>query len=338
MLQYRLFLEDYASSPSGRTEIVDENTWGGKDTLGMAANFLQRNIFVIKREESPHKEWICRKFSPHTVTRQNRVVEIYKERPLSIEACLDEILARKIVLHGDPPILLWFWGRHYSAFVHSGTPATLPDLDEEEAGDDTSKGTTVKDESGTTLEKSTVEGSPNSRSLSEAVSMEGPWDPTTWNGNAAELWQRMEGFSMHHELKKEIYAILTKADPYRHRELIIFLASSASSLSLEEQGLLFEEVHKAENEASIRKLLQKYQVSIEVLQQWKQQPQDGQRDDMQRVLMGLAASQSCASLSDSSYYSSSQSQQTSEAPFTPPVGTSKALAKVRKRGHIPTPA
>ncbi|KAG3206713.1 hypothetical protein PC129_g21675 [Phytophthora cactorum] len=156
------------------------------------------------REESPHKEWICRKYSPHTVTRQNRVVETYKERPLSIEACLDEILARKIELHGDPSILLRLWGRHYSAFLHSGTHATLPDLDEGEAADDTSKGTTVKDESGTTLEKSTIECSSNSQSLSEDVSMEGPWDPTTWNGNVAELWQRMEGFSMHHELKREI--------------------------------------------------------------------------------------------------------------------------------------
>ncbi|KAG3205945.1 hypothetical protein PC128_g1087 [Phytophthora cactorum] len=53
--------------------------------------------------------------------------------------------------------------------------------------------------------------------------------------------------------------------------------------------------------------------------------------------MSRAAYQSCASLSDSSYYPSSQSQQTSEATFTPPVGTSKALAKVCKRGHTISP-
>lgn len=47
LTQLRWFLSDYAASPADRTALASDDTWGGNDTLGMAASFLHRDISVI---------------------------------------------------------------------------------------------------------------------------------------------------------------------------------------------------------------------------------------------------------------------------------------------------
>lgn len=60
-----------------------------------------------------------------------------------------------------------------------------------------------------------------------------PWEPTTWDGNIAEL-RRLMGMSIPHDLKCEIRLILERAEPTRYAELLAFLVNTASQLSLGE--------------------------------------------------------------------------------------------------------
>ncbi|KAE9338152.1 hypothetical protein PR003_g11649 [Phytophthora rubi] len=262
--QMRWFLEDYANSPSSRSDIVSDDTWGGSDTLGMAAIFLQRDIFTLEYVEGPTTQWRCRKISPSTITKNGRVVETANEYPMSIEACLDEIQSAKIDNPKTPPLIVRYWGRHYSAFLHSGRPITLPDL-----ADDEEKTEDELPESEAQLVRVVTEAEISANSVEtftgqEDVKMGSPWDPTSWNGDVAELWDRLEGFTIHHTLKQEIYSILTSSSPSRYPELITFLTTSVTCLSLDEQQALVNEVKAGGDEAKIQRILQKYQIPMPV--------------------------------------------------------------------------
>ena len=125
--QLRWFLTDYAATPSKRDTIVLESCWGGSYILGMAATFLQRDIFVI-HFEGDSGQWICRKYHPTKVQLHGRVSDTAKEYPLSITACIDDLQADKIEVTYILPFVLRFWGRHYSAFLHTDSTAGLTSL------------------------------------------------------------------------------------------------------------------------------------------------------------------------------------------------------------------
>ena len=84
---------------------------GGSDILGMAATFLQRDIFVIHLEGDSEK-WSCRKYHPTKVQLHGRVLDTAKEYPLSIMACIDDLQAAKIEVTDTLPLVLRFLGRH----------------------------------------------------------------------------------------------------------------------------------------------------------------------------------------------------------------------------------
>ena len=100
--QLRWFLTDYAANPSDRDTIVAESCWGGSDILGMAATFLQRDIFVI-HFDGDIEQWSCRKYHPTKVQLHGRVLDTAKEYPLSITACIDDLQAAKIEVNDTLP-------------------------------------------------------------------------------------------------------------------------------------------------------------------------------------------------------------------------------------------
>uniref|UniRef100_A0AAV1USB4 CCHC-type domain-containing protein n=1 Tax=Peronospora matthiolae TaxID=2874970 RepID=A0AAV1USB4_9STRA len=131
--QFRWFLTDFAATPSGRTSHVPTDCWGGSDTLGMAATFLQRDIFVVQREEAT-PQWRCRKYHPVSMTVRGRAVASVKEYPLSIMACIDELQATKVGATQALPLVLRFGGSHYSALLHSAGVADPLNLTDTQDG------------------------------------------------------------------------------------------------------------------------------------------------------------------------------------------------------------
>ncbi|KAE9211855.1 hypothetical protein PF005_g10841 [Phytophthora fragariae] len=125
--QFKWFLEDYANSASGRDDLVSDDTWGGSDLMGMAANFVNQDIYVIGRGESSADTWECRRYRPATISRAGRVIETATEHPLSIRECMDEIRVSKIESSRKLSMIVRFWGRHYSAFVHRGDARNFPE-------------------------------------------------------------------------------------------------------------------------------------------------------------------------------------------------------------------
>ena len=119
--QLKWFFEDYASSPSDREAVVADNTWGGNDIIGLAAMFLRRNIYVLELDDTRANPWSCRQFGPEVLSIKAKSIASFTERPMDILQCLDAIRA-DIIDSAATPIVLRFWGRHYSAAVPS--PAT----------------------------------------------------------------------------------------------------------------------------------------------------------------------------------------------------------------------
>ena len=92
---------------------------------------MQGRVFAPARLEGLAPTWHCRKFTPTTVTRNRRVIETAAEYPLSVSDLMDEVVAATIDNPARPPLLLRYWGRHYSAYIHSGQTLQLPDFEAE---------------------------------------------------------------------------------------------------------------------------------------------------------------------------------------------------------------
>ncbi|KAG3054713.1 hypothetical protein PC122_g21937 [Phytophthora cactorum] len=93
---------------------------GGEPQLG-----LQRNAGNGgKRPEAEHPcsvqgdfKWQCVMYRPSTMTRYNNVIETGNQVVLSISECIN--ISRREKRQGErTPLVLQFWGRHYSVFVH----------------------------------------------------------------------------------------------------------------------------------------------------------------------------------------------------------------------------
>ena len=126
--QYRWYLHDYAATPSARDSDIAETEWGGSDILGLAANFLSRDIYVLHEEAANMVGQVCHKYSPSVETRNNKAVETVREASLSLSTCVDAIIAAKLEPGTGRPLVLRLSGRHYSALLHSDRGAGLSDL------------------------------------------------------------------------------------------------------------------------------------------------------------------------------------------------------------------
>lgn len=101
----------------------------------MASNFLQRKIFVLAFDADHREEWHCSMFRPSIATRGRQQYDTGQHVPLQLTRCLEEIRQEK--LNGPhPPLVLWYWGEHYSAFIDVRLPLQEPESefnDKEEA-------------------------------------------------------------------------------------------------------------------------------------------------------------------------------------------------------------
>lgn len=162
-----------------------------------------------------------------------------------------------------------------------------------------------------------------------------PWDPTAWDGDLDELKRRLSGLSIPHDLKCEIHVILQQAEPTRLDELLAFLVNTASQLTYAERQALVRLDLTKENDPEIRQLLQKYQISKVVLQQWKSTVQSAHTRVVQRDMISEgAAEEETASL----YEPSSRSSQDSSQPTVTPRRTKQPPPKApTKRAQTLTP-
>ncbi|KAE9350237.1 hypothetical protein PR003_g5467 [Phytophthora rubi] len=244
-------------------------------------------------------------------------------------------------------MIVIFWGRHYSAFVHRGDARNFP----EGAAEAEATAAAPKDDNQKESEEEKGWGNTDARPTpsppaeEDDESMNGdsqePWDPETWNGDVDDLHERLEGFTMHHELKLEIQLILQNAEPIRQAELLTFLVNSVSTLSLDDQIDLLNEVKTGGDEAAARRLQQKHQIPAIVLKQWQQQLRDIGADDRKRGQIDTATdtnTEVMQSTGDESYRppDSSTDIMTYDMQTTPPQTRAKGTA-ARKRAHVQTP-
>jgi hypothetical protein len=116
--QFRWYLHEYAETPSFRKAGVSKYNWGSSDLLATAANFLQREIFVLAFDEEETQQWFCSMYRPGTVTKGRKSYAAGAQVPLQLTRCLERIIKEKNKAK-RPPIVLRYGGQHYTAFVHT---------------------------------------------------------------------------------------------------------------------------------------------------------------------------------------------------------------------------
>ncbi|KAE8915452.1 hypothetical protein PF003_g616 [Phytophthora fragariae] len=271
--QFKWYLEEYAATPSDRNAIVAGHNWGSSELMAAAANLLQTKIYVLAHNTDKKGLWYCSVYRPSTVTRGRKRYDTGQQVPLHLERCVEEIRAAK-TKGNTPPLVLRFWGEHYSAFVHTNPPEVrrvhLPEEETKRAvsAEDLPPDMQAKD--GRVALAETPEGS------------QSPWEPATWDGNIAELRSRLMGMSIPHDLKCEIHLILERADPTRYAELLVFLVNTASQLSLGEREQLLRMNLEADKDDDVRIMMQRYQISKVVLGQWQQTIRREQHKEAER--------------------------------------------------------
>ncbi|RLN50973.1 hypothetical protein BBJ29_005672, partial [Phytophthora kernoviae] len=120
------------------------------------------------------------------------------------------------------PIVLRYWGEHYSAFVHHGVQLRLPDLESQEPEYD--EATVSEDEerkendvgksisTAVSVQKADVITSKGSDDSHRGTAQE-TWDPADWNGDLDELRGLVAGPKLHRELAVVIQRLLLQEEP-----------------------------------------------------------------------------------------------------------------------------
>ncbi|ETO80217.1 hypothetical protein F444_05210, partial [Phytophthora nicotianae P1976] len=195
--QFKWYLEEYAGSPSSRDSIVPKYNWGCSEFMAMAANFLQREIYVLAYDTDHKKQWYCSMYKPSTTKRGTQTYEIGQHIPLLVGRCTALIRAAKM-RDTCPPLVIRHWGEHYSAFVHKRAPVSQPQQPDQVTG---SQPSSCAQEPGHT------------QPLHDGDSSQVAWSLTGWDGNVTELRRKLTGLTISHDLKCEIHLILEHADP-----------------------------------------------------------------------------------------------------------------------------
>ncbi|KAI9996223.1 hypothetical protein PInf_013606 [Phytophthora infestans] len=272
--QFKWYLEEYANSPSNRDAIIPRYNWGCSELLAMAANFLQREIFVLAYDTDNKRQWYCSMYKPSTTKRGKQSFEVGLHIPLQLGRCTAMIRAAKLKGSGAP-LVLRHWGEHYSAFIHQRRPVEQQPPPPPATPEDTSMEVDQQGEAAC---------SSNEQGLTEKV-----WQPDHWNGDVAELRARLTGMTIPHELKCEIHLILERAKPARYAELLAFLVNTASQLSREERLHLRGLALASDNEPGVTELLQQYHLPLITLRQWQEESERAHTEE-QDLHMSQASS------------------------------------------------
>lgn len=115
--QFKWCLDEYAATPSGRQAVVSSYNWGCSELMAIAANFLQRQIFVLAHNTDGKQNWCCSMFRPSTIARGQHIIEIRQQVPLQLDQCIAAVTLAK-TSDQPMPLILRFWGEYYSAVVH----------------------------------------------------------------------------------------------------------------------------------------------------------------------------------------------------------------------------
>ncbi|KAE9357793.1 hypothetical protein PR003_g1618 [Phytophthora rubi] len=327
---FKWYLEEFASSPSHREAIVTRNNWGCSEMMALAANFLQRQIFVLAYDTDHKGLWYCSLYKPSTTTRGRQTFEIGQHVPLQLGRCVALIRAAK-TRKGQPPLVIRYWGEHYSAFIHKRGP---PSMEQRQPGKSPPNRQQGEERSGNSP---VVTGSSSIAKASSQAQDDGTagWTARQWNGDVEELRGRLTGMSLPHDLQCAIYLILEHADSSRYAELLAFLVNTASQLSLPERKRLLRMDLTDETADEVTEMLQKYQLPLATLQQWQEETERAHQEEVQ-----LQESQRsmCGEDSDSSYHpSSAASSQNSQVDKAKAMQLHKNSYKVSKRQHTLTP-
>ncbi|KAE8887586.1 hypothetical protein PF003_g28476 [Phytophthora fragariae] len=107
--QFRWFLHEYAESSSDRQEMIPRHVWGCSELMATAANFLQRQIYVLAYNTDKTEQWYCSKYRPSTISRGRKLFNTGQQIPLQVGRCLAEIKKAK-KRNKVPPLVVRYWG------------------------------------------------------------------------------------------------------------------------------------------------------------------------------------------------------------------------------------
>jgi hypothetical protein len=93
--QFRWYLHEYANTSSLREGFVPKHNWGCSEFLTIAANFLQRNIYVLPYDADEKQLWYCSGYRPSTMSRGKKVFETGRQVSLQLVDCLAAIRKEK---------------------------------------------------------------------------------------------------------------------------------------------------------------------------------------------------------------------------------------------------
>jgi len=325
--QFRWYLHEYAATSSLREVGVPKYNWGCSEFMTIAANFLQRNIYVLAYDTDGKQLWYCSWYRPSTMSRGKKVYETGQQVSLQLVDYLAAIRKEKQHTRKKPPLVLRFWGKHYSAFVHTSSLATFSTDSEIQLGRNADVTSTGEQGNEDELMLDAVE--------ENQEESQDPWDPSSWDGDIDDLRRRLTGMTIPHELKCEIQVILQSAEPTRYDELLAFLVNTATQLSQPDRDQLLQMNLDGENTADMDAMLQRFQISKAVLKQWHHAAMQVQQDEA-RTEQDLF--EPAAADSDSSWRPSrDSSQDVPQATVKNTWSKAKTPKAPPKRNHSVTP-
>ncbi|CAI5741767.1 unnamed protein product [Peronospora destructor] len=185
---------------------------------------------------------------------------------------LDEVVAEKIENLGQPPLLLHFWGRHYSALLHTGRTSQLPDFEEEVE----CKFPVLAENLPNAPAATHANASMQQLALRTApvdAPLKGPWDPDSWNGTTDEVWAALQGCSVHPDLQHDLHVLFMIDKPKRSRDLSKLVATAAMTIDLLAQQQFAAILRGEKGEEAELALTQRMQITQETLSLWQCQLQ-----------------------------------------------------------------
>jgi len=123
--QFRWYLHDYANSPSDPEVFIPRYNWGSSEILALAASFMQRKIFVMAYDVAHSQQWQCSMFKPGSGSKGRKIFEKGVQVSLQLGRWMVEVQKEKDA-GTEMPIVVRYWGEHYSADVHTTEPVAAP--------------------------------------------------------------------------------------------------------------------------------------------------------------------------------------------------------------------
>ena len=119
--QFKWYLEEYSLTLLTRQASVARCDWGCCELLSTVANFLNRPIYVLGYDPAMQQTWACSQYRPCTITHANKLYKTSQQINLTLDQCIEAIRLAK-TQDTCKPLVLRYWGEHYSAYVHTQSP------------------------------------------------------------------------------------------------------------------------------------------------------------------------------------------------------------------------